>query len=191
MSSRPVVAFVGDGLMADGRWQEWLPGYDARVFAEAGRTSSGVAARLDEILTLRPSAVVLLVGNNDLAWHEPVDHIVRTVQMIIHRVRRECAGTRVIVNSILPREAKHTVSIRQINCHVRQFALTVGAEYLDLWPTLAADDGLDSTLSDDAVTLNDAGYDQWRTAIESVLVDPGSNATRVQTIPTPATARRR
>jgi lysophospholipase L1-like esterase len=51
--------------------------------------------------------------------------------------------------------------VQDANRHLRQFAATVHAQYLDLWPALADGDALRGDYTDDGLHLNAAGYEAW------------------------------
>jgi lysophospholipase L1-like esterase len=82
-----------------------------------------------------------------------------------------------LLQSILPRAREFADQIQTANIHLRQFAATVRAQYLDLWPALALESGeLNPAFSDDQLHLNAAGYDAWlgelRPALERLRDEP-------------------
>ncbi len=102
------------------------------------------------------------MGTNDLKLRATVEQVVRGIEDILFRLRHELPGTRLVVCSVLPRERDRAEWIRQVNIHVRQFAPTVKAEFVDLWPELAEEDGeIRAALSGDRLHLNDEGYAAW------------------------------
>jgi lysophospholipase L1-like esterase len=174
--SDAVVAFVGDSLTADGAWHEWFPNRSTSNFGVAGDTTDNLVERLPEIIAATPGTIALLIGTNDLVWRQSVEHVVRNIEMILWTLRRELPDARILVQSIPPREPEFAARIEDINRHVRQYAPTVKAQYLDLWPSLAEGDHLNPAYSQDGVTLNDAGYQAWLAelgpALESVESTP-------------------
>lgn len=180
------IAFVGDSLTAAGRWDEWFPEFSVSNHGTGGATTADILAGIDVLIAEQPDAFVLLIGTNDLAWRKSVEHVVRNIESILVIVRKQLPGTRILMQSVLPREADFAPSIRDINRHLRQFSGTVRAQYLDLWPTLADETGaLHSTHSDDGLHLTAAGYEQWlgelRPAVERIFaVTP---TTPIDTVP--------
>ncbi len=162
MSEEVSTVFVGDSITAGGRWDEWFPDERARNLGVAGDTTEAVIARLDEVIALDPDTVVLLVGTNDLAWRRSAEHIVRNIETILVTLRKALPNAQLLVQSVMPREAGHAETIKDVNRHLWQFASTVRAQYLDLWPALATEDGsIDPQYSDDSLHLNERGYEVW------------------------------
>ncbi|MCW4386726.1 GDSL-type esterase/lipase family protein [Salinibacterium sp. SYSU T00001] len=156
------VAYIGDSLTASGDWEEWFPGEETLNFGVPGYTSDDVLARLDEIVAAQPDEIIMLIGTNDLGLRRSVEHLVRNVEFALVHLRRELPGVRLLLQSIMPRGAEFARDIQDANIHLRQFCATVGAHYLDLWPTMATEDGaLRPELTDDGLHLTSAGYDAW------------------------------
>lgn len=174
--SESVVAFVGDSLTADGAWHDWFPEHATSNFGVAGNTTDDLIARLPDVIAARPDTISLLIGTNDLAWRQSVEHVVRNIETILWTLRKELPEVRILVQSVLPREREFAARIAEINRHIWQFAPTVKAQYLDLWPAFALDDELNPAYSDDLLSLTDAGYDAWlaelRPALEAVENKP-------------------
>jgi lysophospholipase L1-like esterase len=165
------LAFVGDGLVAGGQWDEWLPDHDVHNLAASGNTTDEVISQLDQVTEMRPDAIVIGVGTNDLGWRKSDEYVVRNLETILHTLRRALPDTRIMVQSVLPRDRDFAETIRSINRHLWQYAPTEHAQYLDLWPVLALPDGeLDPTLGIDRLHLNPAGYEAWLTELKPALV---------------------
>lgn len=166
-----VVLFVGDSLTEGGRWDEWFPEFDSRNFGVSGNTAQDVLERIDEVIAEEPQVVVLMVGTNDLAWRRSVEQTVRTIESILWRLHSELPKARLIIQSVLPRDRERAAEVKDINIHLRQFAPTVKAEWLDLWPVFAADDGeVRADFSADRLHLTDEGYSAWAGVLRPVLV---------------------
>jgi len=158
----PSIAFVGDSITADGSWADWFPDRKVHNLGVAGDTTDELVARLDSVVDADPDAVALLIGTNDLSTRKSVEHLVRNVEYLLVTLRRGLPGTRMLVQSILPRGREFAAQVQDANRHLRQFAPTVNAQYLDLWPAFAQEDGeIDPALSDDRLHLNAQGYEQW------------------------------
>jgi lysophospholipase L1-like esterase len=135
------VVFVGDGLTASGSWAEWLPEYEVHNLGVNGYTTDEVVTSVDEVVALQPDAVVLEAGTNDLGWRRSDEYIVRNLETVLCSLRKRLPGTRILVVSVPPRERDFADTLRSINRHLRQFAPTQHAQFLDLWPRLAQPDG--------------------------------------------------
>ena len=165
-----VIAFVGDSITAGGDWGAWFPDDTAQNFGVGGNTSDDLLERLDTVIEAQPDIVVLLIGTNDFAWRQPVEHIVRNIESVLVKLRKALPDAQLLVQGILPRESGYAHVIKDVNTHVRQFASTVRAQYLDLWPALAdAEGGLREEYTADQLHLNDEGYRAWLAELKPAL----------------------
>jgi lysophospholipase L1-like esterase len=171
------VLFLGDSITAQGDWQTWFPEIDALNFGVGGNTTDDVMARIDSVIAADPDEIILLIGTNDLGTRQTVEHLVRNVQSIMVDLRRELPGARMLLQSVMPRGREFSDRIQEANIHLRQFSATVHAQYLDLWPAMALEDGeLNPAFSDDRLHLNAAGYEAWlselRPGLERLREEP-------------------
>ncbi|MFP7760014.1 GDSL-type esterase/lipase family protein [Marisediminicola sp. LYQ134] len=167
---RETVAFLGDSLTREGDWQEWFPDVNAINMGVGGDRTDDVLDRLDEVVAAHPDEILLLIGTNDLGMKQSVEHLVRNAQSVCVHLRKELPGSRMLVQSILPRAREYAQRIQEANIHLRQFSSTVNAQFLDLWPALALDDGeLNPAFSDDRLHLNSAGYEAWLAELRPAL----------------------
>ena len=165
------VVFLGDSLTQGGDWSAWFPDLNALNFGIGGNTSEDVLARLDSVVAAQPDEIVLLIGTNDFGLRRNVETLVRNVQSILVDLRRDLPGSRMLVQSVMPRGREFADRIREANIHLRQFSATVHAQFLDLWPAMALEDGeLNPVFSEDRLHLNDAGYEAWLSELRPALV---------------------
>lgn len=170
MANTDSIAFVGDSITWAGDWAQWFPEREVHNFGVGGDTTDQLIARLDEVVAVRPASIALLIGTNDLSTRLSVEHLVRNVEFLLVTLRRELPGVRMLVQSIMPRGREFAEKIHDANRHLRQFSSSVNAQYLDLWPALAQDDGeIDPQLSDDRLHLTDAGYQAWLAELRPAL----------------------
>ena len=170
IESRQSIAFVGDSLTRQGDWETWFPDREVRNLGVSGDTTDELLARLDEIVDLHPDAVALLIGTNDLGQRKSVEHLVRNIEFLLVTLRRGLPGTRMLVQSIMPRGAEYAERVHDANRHLRQFAPSVNAQYLDLWPALSGDgEAIDENYSDDSLHLTAAGYEAWLSELRPAL----------------------
>ena len=162
--------FVGDSLTEAGRWQQWLPDEHVENLGVGGDTTDDLIERVDDVIACHPGTIVLMIGTNDLAWRRGAEHIVRNIETILVTLRRELPDAQMLVQSILPREHIYAKTIKEANRHLWQFASTVRAQYLDLWPVFAQpNDSIDPRFSPDGLHVNDAGYEAWVAELRPAL----------------------
>ncbi|RKR73849.1 GDSL-type esterase/lipase family protein [Frondihabitans australicus] len=168
--------FVGASLVEQGDWAAWFPDDEAINLGVSGETTADVLARLDDVVAAEPDSIVLQIGGNDFARRRSVEQVVRTIENIMVDLRRRLPGVRLLLVSITPRGAEFAERIRDANRHLRQFAATVRAQYLDVWPALADGDVLRDDFTTDGVHLTEAGYQAWvdelRPALERLREEP-------------------
>lgn len=69
----------------------------------SGDTSNRMAQRLDEnVCTLNPKAVYLLIGTNDIGERYPEEYICHNLKKMIMSVRNHCPECEIFVQSLLP-----------------------------------------------------------------------------------------
>ncbi|UAJ80871.1 hypothetical protein IT072_07650 [Leifsonia sp. ZF2019] len=161
-AGRGALALIGDSLTQSGDWSALLPGETVWNFGVAGDTTDDVVARLGDVIASRPGTIALLIGTNDLAWRRSAEHVVRNVETALVTLRKELPEARILAQSVLPRGVEFAEQIRDINRHLWQFAPTVHAGWLDLWPAMALEDGeLNPAYTEDRLHLNAEGYRVW------------------------------
>ncbi|MBW4040578.1 MAG: hypothetical protein HIU86_00405 [Acidobacteria bacterium] len=163
------LVLLGDSLTQAGPWDRAFPDLEVVNAGVAGDTTADIAARLDDVIAARPATVVVMAGTNE-SRRATVEQVVRGLEEIMFQLRHELPDARLVVCSVLPRERERADWIREVNIHVRQFAGTVKAEFLDLWPMFAEEDGeLRADLTTDRLHLTEAGYDTWAEELRRLL----------------------
>jgi lysophospholipase L1-like esterase len=170
IDSTTTTVFLGDSLTEQGNWGERFPDAEVVNLGKSGDTTEQVLERLHEVCEKSPRRVVVMVGTNDLAWRRSVEQIVRNIESILWRLRNELPDAQILVQSVLPRDREYADRVRDINIHLRQFAPTVKAEWVDLFSVFADDEGeIRSEYSPDHLHLNEAGYSAWAEELRSYL----------------------
>lgn len=169
-SSAGSIAFLGDSITYHADWNQWFPERETFNLGVSGDTTDHVILRLNSVTELSPDCVALLIGTNDLGTRGTVEHLVRNIELIMVSLRRDLPGARLLVQSIMPRGVEFAAQVKDANRHLRQFSSSVNAQYLDLWPALAREDGeINPDFSDDRLHLNDEGYRVWLQELRPAL----------------------
>jgi lysophospholipase L1-like esterase len=175
------VVFLGDSITQG--WAHRLPtrfpGVKIANRGISGDTTRGMLIRLQEdVLSLNPSAIVLLMGTNDIEVGIPAEAIGRNFEKILAAIKAHNPKVPVILCRILPSSAdkkRPADTIRAVN------ALYEAAVYadpqvtvLDTW-TLFADAQGNATPDcfPDLLHLNEAGYLKWGAALRPVFATLG------------------
>ena len=160
---------LGGSLTQAGPWEDAFPDRQVINAGRTGDTTADVAARIDEVVAAKPSTVVVMAGTNE-SRRATVEQVVRGLEDILFQLRHELPDAHLLVCSVLPRERERADWIREVNIHVRQFAPTVKADFVDLWPVFAEEDGeLRDGFTTDRLHLNEAGYAAWVDELRGVL----------------------
>ena len=168
------IVMLGDSLTEGAPWRE-LTGCPSLVNRGiGGDTSKGVLVRLDGVITLRPRAVFLMIGVNDVALSVPQPATIASFQAILDRLAG--AGIRSYPAYVLP--VAQSYSKRQINGTIgalneeitKVIAARADITAIDLRPLVRSPSGyLREDLSFDGLHLTPKGYGIWRDAIADAV----------------------
>jgi lysophospholipase L1-like esterase len=162
------IVMLGDSLTEGAPWAE-LTG--CPYLAErgiGGDTTAKLIVRMGDALKLKPRAVFLMIGVNDISLAVPKETIVANYKTILDRLK----GTHVVAAYVLPVAASY--SKRQTNAAIAALNESIAGllagrpdtAVLDLRPQLRGADGsLREEFSYDGIHLTPKGYAIWRDAI--------------------------
>ncbi|PZP63124.1 MAG: capsular biosynthesis protein [Pseudoxanthomonas spadix] len=165
------VVFFGDSITEG--WgktgsETFFPGKPYVNRGISGQTTPQMLVRFrQDVIDLKPAAVVILAGTNDIAGNTGP----ATPQMIQDNLASmaqlaRANGIAVVLASVLPASdypwktgLQPAPKIRALNDWIRQYAQRTGAVYLDYYGALDnGQGGLDAKVSGDGVHPNAAGY---------------------------------
>ena len=178
--TRVDIVFLGDSITEG--WRDKRPG-----FFRAGRIGRGISGQttaqmvlrmMADVVDLRPRAVHIMAGTNDIAGNTgPM-----TAEMTRDNFRMMAAiaranGLRLLLASIPPAASfpwrpglETRRPIAAMNAWLRGFARETGATYVDYNPALAdASGAMRPGFASDGVHPTEAGYDAMASVIEPVL----------------------
>ncbi len=175
------VVFLGDSITQG--WGDDLggsfPGLKVANRGISGDTTRGVLIRLaEDVLSLKPSGVVLLIGTNDLEEQADPETIAANLKLLLATLQRHNPSMPVVLCAVFPSASvkKRTAdAIRRIN---QLYAEAVKGDprvtLLDTW-TLFADAQGDAKLAEfpDLLHPNQAGYAKWAAALRPILATLG------------------
>jgi lysophospholipase L1-like esterase len=175
------VVFLGDSI-TQGWGADFKKTFDGMKLANrgiGGDTTRGMLIRLQEdVLSLRPKAVVLLMGTNDIEVEVPVDAIGRNFQKIVAALKAHDPKMPVIVCRIFPSSATKKRPKETILAVNELMAAAVKGDpqftVLDTYALFANAEG-DAlpALFPDLLHLNAAGYAKWASALRPVFATLG------------------
>lgn len=161
-----VIVFIGDSQIEYGNWNELLNRGDILNRGIAGDVTSGVLARIEEVVRHNPTKVFIQVGTNDLSMGMAEKQIIEDYSRVIEEIQ-ENSQAAIFVNSILPvqdlpGEFYQNSEILALNRALKQLCTTKGVTFIDLSEQLTDDLGnLNQALTNDGLHLNAKGYLIW------------------------------
>ncbi|MCB1096439.1 MAG: DUF1080 domain-containing protein [Verrucomicrobiae bacterium] len=175
------VVFLGDSITQG--WGDTMgdsfPGMKVANRGISGDTTRGMLIRLEEdVLTLNPKAVVMLMGTNDLEENADPATAAANVMLILKKLKDHNASMPIVLCQVFPSSAskkRPADKIKQINAY---FATAVKDEpritLLDTWTLFANGEG-DAKQEEfpDLLHPNEAGYAKWAAALRPVFATLG------------------
>lgn len=171
LRSHQDIVMLGDSLTARGEWLELLPWKSVANRGIGGDTTRGVLARLDSVIEMKPKAVFILVGVNDVAKGARASEVLGNYELIIKSLVDR--GVRVVVQSTLYVSKSSRFNngvIAEVNKGVEAYCDAVkGCRYIDLNASLSEEGFLKKGYTGDGVHLNGRGYIEWAKVIAPVV----------------------
>ncbi len=169
---KPRVVFFGDSITDLWRLNEYFPDRDFVNRGISGQITGEMLGRMRaDVIDLRPAAIVVLAGTNDLARKVPLATIENNYAMIADLAK--LYGIKVYFTSVLPvsdhwkevnasferSPGRPPVFIRALNDWLKDFCVRRGFTYVDYYSRMVDQTGqLKRELADDGLHPNAAGY---------------------------------
>ncbi|MCE9525420.1 MAG: DUF1080 domain-containing protein [Planctomycetales bacterium] len=171
------LVFLGDSITQG--WGDDLggafPGVKVANRGISGDTTRGVLLRLKEdVLALKPTGIVLLVGTNDLEEKAEPKVIAENLKLILAEIKKHDAKMPVVLCQVFPSSAtkqRPADKIKEIN---ELYAAAVKGDgqvtLIETW-TLFADGQGDAKKDEfpDLLHPNKSGYAKWTSALRPIL----------------------
>jgi len=164
------IVMLGDSLTEGAPWRELTGCLSLVNRGIGGDTTTRLRGRLDEVLKLKPRAIFLMIGVNDISLSVPRSTSVENLRAILDRLER--ADTQLLLAYVLPVTASYAKkgmngSITDLNAAIAGvLAEHSKTRTIDIRPLMRGSDGaLREELSYDGLHLSPKGYAVWRDAI--------------------------
>ncbi len=180
-SQQGAVVFLGDSITQGWgpKFRNQFPGLNAANRGISGDTTRGMLIRLEQdVLPLNPSAVVMLMGTNDLEEGATPEVIAGNVKLIIAALKKHNMEMPIILCRVFPSSAskqRPADAIQKLN-GLTDAAVKGDSQItvLDTWTLYANEQGdAKPELFPDLLHLNDAGYTVWARALTPLLATHG------------------
>lgn len=175
------VVFLGDSITQGWgeRLQKYFPDVKLANRGISGDTTRGMLVRLDDdVLNLKPAAVVMLMGTNDLEENAEPATIAGNVKLIIDKLKSSNAKMPIVVCNVMPSSASKKRPADKIQALNKLVFEAVKGDpqitVLDTWTLFANEQG-DAKPEEfpDLLHPNDAGYAKWAAALRPILATLG------------------
>lgn len=182
---RNSVVFLGDSIT-----QGWggglgaaFPGVKVANRGISGDTTRGVLIRLPEdVLSLDPAAVVLLIGTNDLEEGASPEVIAGNLKLILAALKAHSPRLPIVLCQVFPSSKTAKRPMEQIKAINALYLAAVRNDpqvtYLETWPLFADPNG--EAIADEFPDLlhpNEEGYVKWAAALRPVFATLGLSET--------------
>lgn len=174
------VVFLGDSITQG--WKDLdkaFPGIRTANRGISGDTTRGMLIRLQEdVLDFNPSAVVMLMGTNDLADGASAEVIAGNVKLMLDAMNEHNSRMPILLCTVFPssqEKGRSSEDIEEIN---RELATVAKGDpritLLDTWTLFANDEG-NAKVEEfpDLLHPNEKGYAKWRAALWPVFATLG------------------
>ncbi len=168
------VVMLGDSLTERGNWQEILPEFKVINRGISSDQTSGVLARLPEVISRHPRQVFLMIGANDLQQGIEPEIIAGNIEQIIRSLQDAHVSpvleSVLFVGDKLMADGHRDInpSAERLNALLRDIARNTNVTFLELNSTLAPSGRLASEFTYDGQHLKGEAYIRWRDAIRSL-----------------------
>lgn len=193
---KPRVIFLGDSITDLWRLNEYFPDRDFVNRGISGQTTAQMLGRVEsDVMRLRPTALLVLGGTNDIGRGFSLTAIEDNLTMIADLA--DFHGVKVIFASVLPVSDYHKDvdpnyemtrtrppgTIRSLNSWIQTFCAQRKFQYLDYYSAMVDGSGsLQSDNSDDGLHPNSKGYRIMAPlalkTIDAVLQKPAQQQTK-------------
>ena len=175
------VVFLGDSITQGwgAKFRDKFSGMKLANRGIGGDTTRGMLIRLKEdILSLNPSAIVLLLGTNDVEVAIDAGAIGRNFQKILAAIKEHNPQTPVVLCRVFPSAAemkRPKETIQRVN---KLYDAAVKGDsqvtVVDTWTLFADKTGdADPKWFRDRLHLNTQGYDRWAAALQPIFATLG------------------
>ena len=175
------VVFLGDSITQG--WGDKMgnafPGMKVANRGISGDTTRGVLIRLEEdVIALHPSAVVILIGTNDLEEKAEPETIAGNLKLIVAGLKKSDSKMPIILCQVFPSSSSMRRSAEQIKKVNQLYAAAVKGDkqitFIETWPLFANAEG-DAKKEEfpDLLHPNKAGYAKWAAAIRPIFATLG------------------
>lgn len=160
------IVFFGDSLTDYVPFSELLPGLPVINRGIAGDNTLGALRRIDEVISLKPAKLFILLGTNDIVYNMSEETTAENLTEIIRRVQKDSPSTKIYVATLMPTNPNFKTSrpndvINSRNVRVRAVAQETGCTLVDTHSHMAEEGVLPMKWTVDGLHLSGEGVRRW------------------------------
>lgn len=174
------IVFLGNSITNGAEWGELFRNPRIKNRGISGDIADGVYDRLGAITKGRPRKIFLLIGINDVARGTSADTIVKRIEKIVRRIKKETPRTKIYIQSLLPvndqfgKFGGHTSRgnvVLEVNRQLAKLAQNESATYIDLYSHFKNkdDEKLNPEYTNDGLHLLGKGYILWKKIVSKYI----------------------
>jgi lysophospholipase L1-like esterase len=164
------VVFVGTSITARFPMNEMFGTMHIKNRGISSNCSYHIIGRIGNILNAHPKKIFLEFGINDFCLGIGVDSLFHAYKKVISMSHNLSPGTQIYVQSVFPvsrwgKDHKAEPLIEKFNPILKKYCDSIHTPFIDIFPSLYKQDGLDTSLSVDGTHLNMKGYAVWKNEV--------------------------
>ncbi len=174
------VVFLGDSITRGWgvTFRDQFPGMKLANRGIGGDTTRGMLIRLKDVLDVNPSAVVMLMGTNDLEVEIEPEEIGRNFELIVEGIKIHDPKVPIILCLVFPSSAEKNRPLEKIQRVNELYRAAVKGDpqvtVIDTWTLFADENGdADPAIFKDLLHLNAQGYEKWASALRPIFATLG------------------
>lgn len=165
------IVFFGDSLTDYVPFNELLPGLPVINRGIAGDNTLGALKRVDEIISLKPSKLFILLGTNDIVYNMSAERTTENLTKIIRSVQEKSPSTKIYIETMMPTNPNFETHrpnevINSRNEKIKAAAKETGCTLIDIHTHMAEDGILPMRYTVDGIHLSGEGVVRW---VESLV----------------------
>jgi lysophospholipase L1-like esterase len=174
MPNRPnEIVFLGNSITSFCNWNELFEKPNIKNRGIAGDVINGIISRLEEVVRSKPEKIFLMIGTNDLGYHQNVQQILLDYEQLVQLILTKSPKTTLYLQSILPIKNivnRSNKNIIEVNNGIAMLAQKHSLVYINLFDLFKTENNdLNMNLSYDGLHLNGQGYLVWKEAIKDFV----------------------
>lgn len=163
-----MVVFLGDSLIARGKWDNHLSIYEIENFGIDGDTTRGVLSRLNFIINRKPKKLFLLIGINDLGGFSSIDEVFKNYKKIVEKIK-ENEIELIVVQLLYTQMNSYNKKVTSFNNLLSSYVKQNNIKTVNLNDDLSQDEYLKDIYTTDGIHLNTYAYEIFANRLKQYI----------------------